>query len=47
MQIKVDKKDANYDLESLKSDKVRKRKSIIDYQREREIQLQKSKEKEN
>ena len=46
VQIKVDKKDANYDVESLKSDKVRKRKSIIDYQREREIQLQKSKEKE-
>ena len=40
-------KKVDFDVESLKSDKVRKRKSIIDYEKEREIIMkQKEKEKE-
>ena len=43
--IKNNKK-VDFDVESLKSDKVRKRKSIIDYQRERDIKIYEAKEKE-
>ena len=48
VRIKEDKKDVNFDVESLKSDKVRKRKSIIDYQKEREqhVKIEKLIEKE-
>ena len=48
VQIKSDKKDSNIDVESLKSDKVRKRKSIFDYLKEREhrIKIEKQKQKE-
>ena len=48
VQIKSDKKEANIDVESLKSDKVRKRKSIFDYLKEREhrIKIEKSQQKE-
>ena len=44
-QLRRDK-EPDFDIESLKSDKVRKRKSIIDYAREREIRKKKEKEKE-
>ena len=45
VKVKETKK-VDFDVESLKSDKVRKRKSIIDYQQEREVRARKEEAKE-
>ena len=44
--LKDNKKKVEFDIESMKSDKVRRRKSIIDLEKAREIKLQEQKEKE-
>ena len=46
MPLKDNKKKVEFDVESMKSDKVRRRKSIIDLEKAREIKMQEEKEKE-